>query len=793
MMLRITVGFLSFLLSAILFGAGSAAAADRSESGPPARRIPLTTSKVVGSPEPPLPYRVVRAYPKLKVSHPIAVAHLPGTDQMLLLGAGRSYGPTTLYRFRDDPAVEMLETVLELADTATDFTFHPRFAENGYVFIGSNGARKGEPKKTRVVRYVMERTPPYRLDPASARTIIEVVSDGHNGAAVAFGNDGMLYVTTGDGTSDSDTNVVGQDMTSLLAKVLRLDVDRPAPGQGYAVPPDNPFVGKKDIRPEIWAYGLRNPWRMTADRKSGQIWVAQNGQDLWEQAYLLQKGANYGWSVMEGSHPFYPRRKLGPTPLVLPTVEHHHSEARSLTGGVVYRGQRFPELQGAYVYGDYSTGRIWAVRHDGKKVVKHWEICSSRLAITGFGTDAKGEILVCDYRRDDAGLYRFEPIVPDPKAPPFPRTLSTSGLFRSVKGHVMKPALVPYAVNSVLWSDGAFKERWIAVPGEEKIGYTRKRGWNFPDGTVIVKSFGLEMEEGNPASRRWLETRFLTRQGGEWYGYSYAWNEEQTEGFLVESKGEDRPFTLRVPVSAEHPEGRRKQVWHFPSRAECMVCHSRAANWVLGLSEIQMNRDFDYGGKRENQLALLERLGFFEVNGGAESRTFLKEKAEGLGLKGKEVEAYVKEQLPMQGDRAKGKTHLLPAPPGELRRCVDPADEKADLTLRVRSYLHSNCASCHVEAGGGNAQMDLDFLVPLARMKVVDVPPVHDHFGVKDARLIAPGDPDRSILLRRIGHRDKGHMPPLATRHVDRQAVDLLTRWIRSLPLPESPGKKKAQ
>ena len=125
----------------------------------------------------------------------------------------------------------------------------------------------------------------------------------------------------------------------------------------------------KGARPEIWALGYRNPWRMCLDKKTGHLWVGQNGQDLWEQAYLVKKGDNYGWSVMEGSHPFYPKRKLAPTPIVKPTVEHPHSESRSLTGGLVYYGKKYPDLVGHYIYGDYSTGKIWAVKHDGEKVV----------------------------------------------------------------------------------------------------------------------------------------------------------------------------------------------------------------------------------------------------------------------------------------------------------------------------------------------------------------------------------------------------------------------------------------
>ena len=571
------------------------------------KRVPLTTSRVIGSPEPPPPYQVVRAYPKMKPDFPIFVIHQPGSDRLLLTTESKGYGPTKLQRMQDDPGATELETLYSWEDgVAYSIEFHPDFTKNGFVFIGWNGTVPGDKiKKTRVTRYHMDPKPPYHFDVKSAKEIIAVVSDGHNGAALAFGNDGMLYVTTGDGTSDSDTNIVAQRMDTLLAKLLRIDVDHPDPGKTYSVPKDNPFVGMKDVRPETWAYGYRNPWRLTVDKKTGHIWLGQNGQDLWEQAYLVKKGENYGWSVMEGSHDFYPNRKRGPTPIVKPTVEHPHSEFRSLTGGIVYYGPKYPDLQGAYLYGDYSTGKVWAIKHDGTKALWQKELASTTLAITSFGTDSKGEILISDHRgKGEGGLYRLEPTPKGTVAPPFPKTLSESGLFRSVKGHVMEAGLIPYDVNAQLWSDGAYKERWLGLPGADpKIDMTGKDGWNCPDQTVLVKSFALEREPGKPESRRWIETRFLTKQDGQWYGYSYIWNDEQTEATLVAKEGMDREYAV----------GKNKQKWHYPSRTECMVCHSRAANYMLGLSTVQMNKVHDYGGGvKDEQLRVLEHLGLHQ-------------------------------------------------------------------------------------------------------------------------------------------------------------------------------------
>jgi uncharacterized repeat protein (TIGR03806 family) len=586
-------------------------------------------------------------------------------------------------------------------------------------------------------------------------------------------------------------------MTKLLAKVLRLDVDRPAPGLAYSIPADNPFVGTPNVRPETWAYGFRNPWRIAVDRQTGAVWVGNNGQDLWEQAFRVERGANYGWSVMEGSHPFYLNRQAGPTPFVNPTVEHPHSEARSLTGGVVYYGEALPELRGAYIYGDYSTGKIWGVKHDGQRVTWHQELADTTLQITGFAADSHGELLICDHRGSPAGaLYRLEPNRQDAAPIPFPKTLSETGLFASVKDHRLHSSLIPYSVNAPLWSDGSHKERWLGIPHEpgedRRVELTATRGWNFPERTVVVKSFALEAEVGDPASRRWIETRILTKQEGEWVGYTYVWNDEQTEAALAPSAGLDRDLEIHVPRSREFPEGLKKQTWHFPSRAECMVCHSRAANYVLGLTTLQMNKDHDYGGRVDNQLRTWESLGLFRAAYLGEALADLKKELQSQGLTDSQADERVKELTATRDQRAAtGESTLLPRSPQHYPRLVDPYDDAADLTLRARSYLHANCAQCHVEAGGGNAQLQLEFGIPDDQMKLFDAAPLHHKFELADPRLVAPGDPERSILLERLRIRGRGQMPQLATNVVDERAVQLLKAWIESLP-KEAPAEPPA-
>jgi mono/diheme cytochrome c family protein len=213
-----------------------------------------------------------------------------------------------------------------------------------------------------------------------------------------------------------------------------------------------------------------------------------------------------------------------------------------------------------------------------------------------------------------------------------------------------------------------------------------------------------------------------------------------------------------------------------------MVCHSRAANWVLGFTDVQMNKEHDYdvgkGKVRENQLAVFERLGLLNVSWAQESREAQRKQLKEQGKKAEEIDAILARQSATRGQRGPVGSSLLTLPPEKSPKLVDPYDKKQDISLRARSYLQSNCAQCHVEAGGGNAQMELEFSQPLDKMRLVNVKPLHDTFGLKDAKLIAPGRPESSVLLQRIAQRDKGHMPPLATRLVDEQAVEMIRQWI---------------
>ena len=295
------------------------------------------------------------------------------------------------------------------------------------MFAGS--ATRGEKEGTRIARLKVTKTDPPMIEPGSERVIITWLAGGHNGCCLKFGPDGYLYISTGDGTSPAppDSKRTGQDISDLLSSILRIDVDHLDPGRNYRVPSDNPFVSTPGARPEVWAYGLRNPWRMSFDRKTGDLWVGDVGWELWEMLDRVERGGNYGWSVMEGRQPANPGWPRGPTPILPPTLDHPHSEAASITDGATYYGSRLPELVGVHIYGDYVTGKIWGFRWDKGRVTGHRELADTKLKIVGFGEDGTAELYFLDH--GGGTIHRLATNTVKSQTIAFPQLLSQTGLF----------------------------------------------------------------------------------------------------------------------------------------------------------------------------------------------------------------------------------------------------------------------------------------------------------------------------------------------------------------------------
>ena len=380
----------------------------------------------------PMPYTPETAFPNLKFTgwdsgadsgvvtplRPIVLTH--AND-----GSKRTFVATqhgVIHSLPDDQAATATTVFMDLQSKVLyndkeneqgllGLAFHPKFKENGEFFVFYTDKTK---KLENVVsRFRVSKSDPNKADPASEEELLRISHKfwNHDGGTLAFGPDGMLYIVLGDGGSGGDPDDHGQALDTVLGKILRIDINAKGDKTPYAIPKDNPFVNTPNARPEIYAYGLRNPWRMTFDRKTGQGWIADVGQNLWEEINLLEKGGNYGWRRRESQHPFAPNGEGSKKEFIEPIWEYHHDLGKSITGGHVYRGKLLPELEGHYIYADYVTGKIWALKYDEtkKRVVANRSLAEGGFPILSFGEDETGEVYFLTVSPTGKGISRFVP------------------------------------------------------------------------------------------------------------------------------------------------------------------------------------------------------------------------------------------------------------------------------------------------------------------------------------------------------------------------------------------------
>lgn len=363
------------------------------------------------------------AFEKIKIERCVVIAAPnDGTDRIFVVEQ-----PGRVKWFENRPDAADMTTALDISDKVLSsgneegllgLAFHPKFKTNHEVYLQYSfpklGPQRQRDPNTRniVARFKMD--PEHtKILPESEQRILEVLQpyENHNGGVLQFGPDGYLYIGLGDGGKANDPHENGQNMKTWLGKFLRVDVDHRDEGKGYAVPKDNPFVGKEGVLPEIWSAGWRNPWGYHFDRKTGDLWSSDVGQDKWEEVNIVKKGANYGWNVREAKHDF--KTDTGNKgPFEEPIIEHAHAAKNStdgmnsLTGGCLYRGRRLPKLDGVYLYGDFVTGNVWGLKWDGTKVVESKQLFEFKMKqIATFGEDRDGDVLWSTFT--DGRLYRF--------------------------------------------------------------------------------------------------------------------------------------------------------------------------------------------------------------------------------------------------------------------------------------------------------------------------------------------------------------------------------------------------
>ncbi|HYK01183.1 MAG TPA: PQQ-dependent sugar dehydrogenase [Thermoanaerobaculia bacterium] len=347
------------------------------------------------------------------LSVPVAIAHAGDSRLFIVQQSGRIriYDPPQLLA---QPFLDVSSIISSGGERGLlGLAFHPRYAENGFFYVNYTDTA-GD---TKVVRYTRSAADPNRADAASARLILDVDQpfSNHNGGQLQFGPDGYLYIGLGDGGSGGDPGNRAQNLSVLLGKMLRIDVDGAEP---YAIPPSNPFVGRPGARAEIWASGLRNPWRYSFDRNFGDLWIADVGQGQWEEISFQPRtsigGENYGWRRMEGTHCFEPSTNCNDGTLVQPVIEYNHSAgACSVTGGYVYRGTRSRRLNDMYIYADFCNGRIMGARRDASGRFVSKLLFDAPFQVSTFGEDVNGELYVASYGTGE--IFRIVDTVPMPK------------------------------------------------------------------------------------------------------------------------------------------------------------------------------------------------------------------------------------------------------------------------------------------------------------------------------------------------------------------------------------------
>ncbi len=705
-------------------------------------------------PQEPYEYSTVAAFPGLVFESVAALESPPGETNRLFVveRGGRIHAITNLASPDKTLFLDISDRVYGGGEGGLlGLAFHPGYASNRQFFVYytlQTSSAAGSGLHDRLARFETSPGNPNQALAVSEASLITQFdqAENHNGGDVHFGPDGYLYLSLGDEGGGNDifgnSRFISKD---FFAGILRIDVDgrpgslppnpHPAVSGIYFIPPDNPFVGATqfngsvidpaDVRTEFWAVGLRNPWRFSFDLPTGRLYCGDVGEGLREEVNVIIRGGHYGWNYREGLLAANGTPPAGVT-FIDPILDYPHGggnlEGNAVIGGVVYRGTKIPQLHGDYIFGDNVTGNIWALGYDGTNV-SNFRRLAGFLGVAEFGVDPSSQDILIAHPFPSGQIQRL--VYRPDSAAPLPRRLSDTGAFSSLASLQPHAGVVPYDINAPFWSDHALKQRWFSVPDlNDSISFSVDGNWSFLAGMVWIKHFDLQLTNGAADSVRRIETRFLVKNPAGVYGLTYRWNAAQTDATLVAEDGMDETFLVRDGATV------RSQIWHYPSRSECLTCHSPAGGFALGFNTYQMNKT--QPGGSDNQILALSQMGYFSA--------------------------------PV--------TNVVGLP-----AYADATNAAASLEHRARSYLGANCVQCHQPGGTGRGWWDARLSTPLAQAGIINGPLVDD-LGNPENKVIKAGSPEESMIFSRVsipGHR---HMPPLGTTELDQGAIELLSRWI---------------
>lgn len=725
------------------------------------------------------------AYPQINIASPLRILPFPNTEDVLILSKIGEIWQVSLETQEKKLILDIKDRSFKLGEAGTvGMALHPQFgnvdaADKQTIFVfyrtkpdPDDWDEEGFNRLSKFTWDISEN----KFDPESEEVLIQQYdrSTWHNGGGMFFGPDGFLYLALGD---EGEEEFIGESTQrldgGLFSGVIRIDVDNNPDlshpiirqpiangtnifsewgdtySQGYSIPNDNPWQNPNgSILEEFYAIGIRSPYSTFYDKINDEIWVLDVGSEFIEEISLLNKEDNLQWPYKEGTRVLEMHEK--PNDLIgnekEPLFEYGRSVGSAVIGGGIYRGGKFTSLYGKYLFADFVEGKLMALDYENINDVSFNTLIPSlgnlsidlpeKPGITGVHILQDGNILLTitgeDYESPGKILrLKQSEVLPDP-----PAFLSELGVFKDLENLEVIDGIVPYTVNAPLWSDRANKKRWIVVPcvdgKQEQILFKNYGNWTFPEGTVFIKHFELPLTTDNEGETVKLETRFfIVGKDGAAYGLTYKWNDEGTDAELLRV-GASKEFDI-----TEGGEVVFTQKWDYPSRDQCLSCHNKNANYVLGVKTHQLNGALYYEDIQTemNQLEYLSDQGIL-------SQTITN--------------------------------------PNALQKSYRIDDEEVDLELRIRSYFDSNCSSCHRLGGVSTVNMDLRYEIPL---------PLHNTINFEGQSLastpgnflIKPGDHTVSEIWKRDASTNENRMPPISRNLSDETYLQYLEEWIDNL------------